>query len=55
VTSQSKKQAIVARSSAEAEYRGMANGNCELLWLQVLLTDLELISSEHMRLIVIIR
>jgi hypothetical protein len=40
VTWRSKKQKVVARSSAEAEYRGMAQGVCELLWLRNLLRDL---------------
>ncbi|KAK9924401.1 hypothetical protein M0R45_032770 [Rubus argutus] len=40
VTWKSKKQKVVARSSAEAEYRGMAHGVCELLWLKNLLHDL---------------
>ena len=40
VTWKSKKQNVVARSSAEAEYRGMAQGVCELLWLRNLLQDL---------------
>ena len=40
VTWRSKKQTVVARSSAEAEYRAMALGTCELLWLQSLLGDL---------------
>ena len=31
VTWRSKKQEVVARSSAEAEYRGVAKGVCELL------------------------
>ena len=31
---------MVAKSSAEAEYRAIAHGICELLWLQVLLKDL---------------
>ena len=31
VTWQSKKQNVVSQSSAEAEYRGMAHGVCELL------------------------
>ena len=39
-TWRSKKQKVVARSSAEAEYRGMAHGVCELLWLRNLLHDL---------------
>ncbi|CAL9030081.1 unnamed protein product [Prunus brigantina] len=40
VTWRSKKQKVVSRSSAEAEYRGMAQGVCELLWLRRLLRDL---------------
>ena len=40
VTWRSKKQSVVARSSAEAEYRAMAHGVCELLWLQTFLRDL---------------
>ncbi|PRQ31135.1 putative RNA-directed DNA polymerase [Rosa chinensis] len=40
VSWRSKKQKVVARSSAEAEYRGMAHGVCELLWLRNLLRDL---------------
>ncbi|XP_034212955.1 secreted RxLR effector protein 161-like [Prunus dulcis] len=38
VTWRSKKQKVVSRSSAEAEYRGMAQGICELLWIRRLLT-----------------
>lgn len=40
VTWRSKKQNVVARSSAEAEFRGMALGLCEALWLKLLLSDL---------------
>ncbi|XP_019056677.1 PREDICTED: uncharacterized protein LOC109116185 [Tarenaya hassleriana] len=40
VTWKSKKQNVVARSSAEAEYRAMANTTCELIWLKHLLDDL---------------
>ena len=40
VTWRSKKQNVVARSSAEAEYRGLALGICEALWLRFLLQDL---------------
>ena len=40
VTWRSKKQKVVARSSAEAEYRGMAHGVCELLWVKQVLQDL---------------
>ena len=38
VTWRSKKQKVVALSSAEAEFRGMAKGLCEFLWLRNLLT-----------------
>ncbi|KAM7491697.1 hypothetical protein LguiA_034618 [Lonicera macranthoides] len=40
VTWLSKKQNVVSRSSAEAEYRGMAVRVQELLWLKLLLTDI---------------
>jgi len=40
VTWRSKKQNVVALSSAEAEFRGMAKGLCELLWLKRLLTEI---------------
>ena len=36
----SKKQHIVARSSAEAEYRAMTLTTCELIWLRHLLQEL---------------
>ena len=42
VTWRSKKQKVVARSSAEAEYRGMAHGVCELLWIKQVLQDLRI-------------
>ncbi|KAJ9535774.1 hypothetical protein OSB04_un001074 [Centaurea solstitialis] len=40
VTWRSKKQHVVSRSSAEAEFRSMALGICEALWLKRLLQDL---------------
>jgi hypothetical protein len=42
VSWRSKKQPVVARSTAEAEFRSMAQGICELLWPQVLLVELKL-------------
>jgi histone deacetylase 1/2 len=35
------KQNIVARSSTEAEYKALADGTAEVIWLQYLLTDLQ--------------
>ena len=40
VTWKSKKQLVVARSSAEAEFRGKTLGVCELLWVKNVLSDL---------------
>ncbi len=42
VTWRSKKQNVVARSSAEAEFRSMAHGICELLWMKIVLDDLKI-------------
>lgn len=41
VTWRSKKQTVVARSSAEAELRAVAHGICEVLWLKILLEELK--------------
>ncbi|CAN6710697.1 unnamed protein product [Malus baccata var. baccata] len=40
VTWRSKKQKVVARSSAKAKFHGMSHGLCEVLWLKKLLRDL---------------
>lgn len=40
VTWRSKKQKMVARSSAESEFRGMVHGVCELLWIKRIMRDL---------------
>ncbi|PRQ53440.1 putative RNA-directed DNA polymerase [Rosa chinensis] len=50
VTWKSKKQTVVARSSAEAEYRAMASTACELIWLKGLLSDLGFPTSQPMSL-----
>ena len=50
VTWRSKKQAVVARSSAEAEFRAMALGICELLWLEIILKDLKVPIEKPMKL-----
>ena len=40
VSWKTKKQNVVARSSAEAEYRAMALASCEVTWLRTLLKDM---------------
>ena len=50
VTWRSKKQNVVARSSAESEFRSMAMGVCELLWLKIILDDLKIRWEGPMRL-----
>ncbi|RVW18591.1 Retrovirus-related Pol polyprotein from transposon RE1 [Vitis vinifera] len=46
VTWKSKKQNVVACSSVETEFRGMALGLCEALWLSLLLQDLGYLSRQ---------
>ena len=50
VTWRSKKQNVVARSSAKAEFRGMTLGICETLWLRLLLMDLDYLPRQPIRL-----
>lgn len=50
VTWRSKKQSVVARSSAETEFRSIALGMCELLWLKILLDDLKIKWTTPMKL-----
>ncbi|RVX05223.1 Retrovirus-related Pol polyprotein from transposon RE1 [Vitis vinifera] len=47
----SKKQDVVTRSSAEAEYRAMCLATCELIWLKHLLRELRFGKDEQMKLI----
>ncbi|RVX02349.1 Retrovirus-related Pol polyprotein from transposon RE1 [Vitis vinifera] len=47
----SKKQDVVAKSSAEVEYRAMALATCELIWLKHLLRELRFEKDERMKLI----
>ena len=42
VTWRSKKQNVVARSSTEAEFRSVAHGICEVLWIKRLLKELKI-------------
>ena len=46
----SKKQNVVARSTAEAEFRSMASGLCELMWLRILLSELGLFDGGPLQL-----
>lgn len=50
VTWRSKKQKVVARSSAEAEYRAMSDGVCEMLWLKRILEELKVRMDMPMKL-----
>ena len=49
VTWRSKKQTVVARSSAEAELRSTTLGICEILWLKMLLKELRIESKFLLR------
>ena len=49
VTWKSKKQNVVARSSAEAEYRAMASTASELVWIKQLLADLNIQIQKPMK------
>ncbi|KAH9751535.1 hypothetical protein KPL71_014332 [Citrus sinensis] len=51
ITWRSKKQNVVARSSTEAEFRAMANGVCEVLWIKRVLGELKLDIEAPMRLL----
>ena len=50
VTWRSKKQNVVAKSSAEVEFRAIAHGICEALWIKRLLEELKIINLLPMRL-----
>ena len=50
VSWRSKKQNVVLRSSAKAEYRGMTHGVCELLWIRNLLGELGFKRNHSMQL-----
>ena len=47
----SKNQNVVARSSAESEYRAMATTTCELVWLKQLLGELTFGKIDQMELV----
>uniref|UniRef100_A0A2N9F1J4 non-specific serine/threonine protein kinase n=1 Tax=Fagus sylvatica TaxID=28930 RepID=A0A2N9F1J4_FAGSY len=46
----SKKQTVVSRSSAEAEYRAMAQGTCEILWLRSICNELGFMETDSSQL-----
>ena len=46
VTWRSKKQSVVSRSSADAEFKAMAHGFCEGIWLKRLLQELQINITE---------
>ncbi|KAL5840804.1 hypothetical protein ACOSQ4_013412 [Xanthoceras sorbifolium] len=50
VTWRSKKQNVVARSSAEAEFRAVAHGICEVIWIKRLLKNLKISNPLPMKL-----
>ena len=50
VTWRSKKQHVVSRSSAEAEFRAMAQGVCEGIWLKRILEELNMEMKTPMKL-----
>jgi hypothetical protein len=50
VSWRSKKQSVVARSTAEAEFRSMALGICELMWVKILLSELLLFNGMPLKL-----
>ena len=49
-TWRSKKQSIVAKSSAEVEYRAITQRLCELIWIERLLRDLNIPRTNPMKL-----
>ena len=50
VTWRSKKQNVVAKSSTESEFKVIAQGLCELLWLKIILDDLRIKWDDPMKL-----
>ncbi|KAJ0764103.1 putative RNA-directed DNA polymerase [Helianthus annuus] len=50
VSWKSKKQGIVSRSTAEAEYRAMCSAACEVMWIKNILSELKVFCTLPMRL-----
>ena len=49
VSWRSKKQPVVSRSTAEAEYRALSQGLCEMLWVKYLLSELKLLRKGSLK------
>lgn len=45
VSCRSKKQQVVSKSTAEAEYRAMSQGLSEMLWVRHLLGELKILKN----------
>ena len=50
VTWRSKKKKVVTLSSAEAEFRGISKGICEVIWLRSLLNEIGYTPNNEMNL-----
>ena len=50
MTWRSKKENVVVRSSAELQFRALAQGLCELMWLKNILNDLRINMERPLRL-----
>ena len=50
VTWSSKKRSVLARSSAETEFRSVALGICEMMWIKRFLEELKVSTSSPMKL-----
>ena len=51
VTWRSKKQSVVARSSAKAEFRAMSQGICEGIWLKRMLDEIKIPTNHPMKIL----
>ena len=53
ITWRSKKQKVIALSSAEAKFWGISKGVCELLWLKSLLNEIGYTPSDEINLYIL--
>lgn len=49
MTRRTKKQLVVARSSAKVEFKEVTQEICELLWLKLLLEELKIANDQPMK------